>query len=473
MRAYIKIEIIMFFLIMFCSCIQDQELTINDLNRERYKKEQGESEELYVSRSMAIHVANKFFFNEGTRSIDEIVQQVFTLKDKSGNPLMYIINYQSGGFVIISAKKSYYPILAYSDESIFSFDEKIAGVEYWLQDTKKLIEESDSIDNDLKHQIEYLWRQYEVLEDDVITVTSRGSIEENNAFAKRITELRELYPGYRFYSLARCPSNGFAYGGDEIISEMRELASQYGSPLEYTIVGMKDNTQRQKVGPLLTTLWHQNSPFNDLCYKQYKAGCVAIAMAQIMKYHQYPPRFNWSNMPDETATIDTQQLISEIGIAVDMDYGKDGSGSNINKAKSAFVDKFGYHATIKDFDYDETANELLIRNNPVYMRGSDKQILFFNWDGHAWVCDGADNRDYETLYFIEYRQEYSSGYEYDSPGPPSAKQPGVAGYGQLLFHMNWGWKSGINNGWYAFNNVQVGDSNYKHNRKNLYVYPIK
>lgn len=37
--------------------------------------------------------------------------------------------------------------------------------------------------------------------------------------------------------------------------------------------------------------------------------------------------------------------------------------------------------------------------------------------------------------------------------------------------MNWGWKDGSYNGWYGFDNVNVGDNNYKHDRKNLYINP--
>ena len=40
-----------------------------------------------------------------------------------------------------------------------------------------------------------------------------------------------------------------------------------------------------------------------------------------------------------------------------------------------------------------------------------------------------------------------------------------------LVDMNWGWVDGSYNGWYGFNNVNVGGNNYEHNRKNLYVNP--
>ncbi len=46
------------------------------------------------------------------------------------------------------------------------------------------------------------------------------------------------------------------------------------------------------IQPLVKTQWNQSTPYNDLCpeYQGEKCvtGCVATAMAQIMKYHNYP-----------------------------------------------------------------------------------------------------------------------------------------------------------------------------------------
>lgn len=61
--------------------------------------------------------------------------------------------------------------------------------------------------------------------------------------------------------------------------------------LEGAVDGRTDPVQ---VGPLLDSNWHQNAPFNNLCPiwpgdgERSFAGCVAIAMAQIMKYHEWP-----------------------------------------------------------------------------------------------------------------------------------------------------------------------------------------
>lgn len=473
MRTGLKIKMAICLFALLTSCEGEQEIQVYNSSKEIEQNEIKDSDDLRVSQTKALDVANKMLFGEKTRSKSVSEGQVSMIKDESNTPLMYVVNYPNEGFVIVSATQEYYPVLAYSTESNFSLDVSIQGVEDWLQETKVFIQNCEDLDDATKQHIQYLWKQYDEEESEVTAAFSRGSQAESTAFHNRISELRTLYPGYRFYSLLSCPADAFAYGGSDILTEARSLASQYGSPAEYTIIGLKDNTQRNLVGPLLTTTWHQGSPFNALCKNQYPAGCVAIAMAQVMNFHQFPTRYNWNNMPDETATTDTQELIAEIGEAVHMDYNPDRSESSIENSQKAFISNFGYSATIKDFNYDETADELFLRNRPVYMRGYDKQFLVIHKDGHAWVCDGADKTDYETLYFIEYRHEYSTGYEYDSPGRPSAKDPGVVERGTLLFHMNWGWQNGTYNGWYGFNDVKVDEYDFSHLRKNLYVYPIK
>lgn len=48
----------------------------------------------------------------------------------------------------------------------------------------------------------------------------------------------------------------------------------------------------KEVGPLLTTKWNQYPVYNELCPKiegrLSKTGCAATAMAQVMKYYNYP-----------------------------------------------------------------------------------------------------------------------------------------------------------------------------------------
>ncbi|MDE5711825.1 C10 family peptidase [Bacteroides sp.] len=462
-----KVLLLSLFLLSACTNLQDE---FFEDPCEHINGNLTATEAVSVSEADALRIAENFFNKNVTRNVS-FTAESFTINDSLDTPLMYVINYSHGGFVVVSSRKTYYPIIAYSDKSNFPEGKMPDGLDEWIQDVKRDISNPNISDEARQSHIQYLWNLYDDKDNSTVP-ESRSTTEESKAFRDRITELRASHPGYLFYPLSQCNANLFSYGGNDIIANLKNLAAQYGSPERFTIVAVKDNTRRRRVGPLLSTEWHQNSPFNAQCPNQSKAGCVAIAMAQIMKFHEHPNTYNWSNMPDKTATNDTQQLIHDIGSAAGMDYGTDKSSSNIDKAKKAFINKFQYNAVIKDFDYNETANELLIHNRPVYMRGADEKFLFIEWDGHAWVCDGAYDVDNETLYFIEYLFGGPGYYSYSSPDDyPSAKVPGVCGYGTLSFHMNWGWMDGSYNGWYNFTDVNVGDYNFKHNRKNLYVTP--
>lgn len=196
------------------------------------------------------------------------------------------------------------------------------------------------------------------------------------------------------------------------------------------------------VGPLLTTTWNQNYPYNSLCPEDTAghgdhvyAGCVATAMAQVMNYWGYPTTgsgshsyvpFNWSYdqtymydeqtanfgetfynfdmMPDDLDSLSTEEEIYNIallqwhcGISVDMMYSPEGSGAYSEDVPYAVSTYFGYnYPDILDmwyYDNDEWAEALkmeLDQLRPMYYSGSDDSGL----GGHAFVCDGYDENNF-------------------------------------------------------------------------------
>jgi len=87
-----------------------------------------------------------------------------------------------------------------------------------------------------------------------------------------------------------------------------------------SVAGDDSNTcadEYEQVAPLLSTTWHQGCVFNSLlkaeseigctnlpCDRVY-AGCVPIAMAQVMKYYKYPSTYNWGLMPNASGSSET------------------------------------------------------------------------------------------------------------------------------------------------------------------------
>lgn len=65
--------------------------------------------------------------------------------------------------------------------------------------------------------------------------------------------------------------------------------------------------QRAPIAPLVSTRWNQGAPYNDSCPlmsgQRTYTGCVATAMAQVVKHHNWPERgigsntYTWNGQP--------------------------------------------------------------------------------------------------------------------------------------------------------------------------------
>ncbi len=208
------------------------------------------------------------------------------------------------------------------------------------------------------------------------------------------------------------------------------------------------------VAPLLekdNINWNQLEPYNLMCptYTDTKGathrtvtGCVATAMAQIMRYYKYPAAttaeipayttetkainvdaipagttFDWDNMLGtykegnytEAQGNAVAQLMLACGCSKKMDYTAEGSGTGFYVA-SQYANYFGYNPyLIQDVDraaftYDGWTGLIdneLANARPILYMGASRTA------GHAFVCDGSD--------------------------------------GNGLYHINWGWGGYQNN----------------------------
>ena len=218
---------------------------------------------------------------------------------------------------------------------------------------------------------------------------------------------------------------------------------------------------KSSVGPLLRTAWSQGSGYNEYCPKDSRsvegnghvpAGCVAVAMAQIMNYYSWPPRgygknsytprsypqygvqsVDFSNTTYNWRSIDPAKITYHAGVAVNMDYGPYGSGAYLSQAEYAMKMNFRYKASsvtkkYSDAQWDRKLINSLNRNRLVLYQGKGSIV-------HVFVCDGYKKVD--------------NGY---------------------MYHFNWGW-NGSGNGWFKISNMTpFGTSNF--NRNNYAIFDI-
>lgn len=415
----------------------------------------------FVSKSSAQEVANIFFADsqdsKQTKS-NKVIGSVESINNNAGAPLVYVINYEGGGWAIISATKDYYPVLAHSNENQFVIDTTAmnGGLKAWLNETNKAIESSENLDPQITSQIAIEWLRYTFRDSELRqSAIPGGNSPEAIMCRNRLKQLNETYylDGWSFTTLS-------SQSNVSLPSHAYTIADQCGSPYEYTIVGIKDVSVHTSVDPLITTKWNQGSPYNALCPNQDMAGCVAIAMAQIMKFHRLPTRFDWNNMPNTGATHATQFLIAEIGGVIGTNYGEESSSARISKAVRGFG-AYGYNANLKDHNSSDVIFEMVNFNRPIFMCG-DRNLT----KGHAWVCDGLKRNSAEYEYYAEYLNNGS----YDNFGETLLDLPGhFSGIPYTFFHMNWGW-GGSYDGWYA-GAAPTSDRDYQYRRQNIHVSP--
>ena len=177
---------------------------------------------------------------------------------------------------------------------------------------------------------------------------------------------------------------------------------------------------------LKTAEWNQMSPFNKYTPNNYVTGCVATAGAIVMKHHGYPAKgtgshsytwngkdltanfehtYDWASMPDkydgtnDAAFDGVARLMADLGVAVEMNYAKDGSGSYIGNLVTALQKYYGYSKlshlmAIEDVGaeaWNGRLHEEIDANRPVLYAASDPA-----GGGHAFVIDGYKDESFSV-----------------------------------------------------------------------------
>ena len=286
---------------------------------------------------------------------------------------------------------------------------------------------------------------------EVLTLKSPAGMAKAGSRIK----IKENEPQYYIYTAKE--NNGFVIvSGDDALSPivgystenidensdmptvLVEWLNEYSQYVDDVRAGKITPAQRgakagkRAVAPMLQTTWDQTSPYNNLCPEvngqKTPTGCTATAMAQIMKFHEWPitplKMISWeSNITGKTETIDltkrtynwdnmlphyrngytaeqaqeVAQLMVDVGKAIHSSYSPGGTGSNEAYAANAFVNVFDYSKAIRIIKRVESTEEeyvKAIRDNlearqPVLYIGIGANYT----GGHAFVCDGIDEND--------------------------------------------------------------------------------
>lgn len=226
---------------------------------------------------------------------------------------------------------------------------------------------------------------------------------------------------------------------DEYTRQIESYLETNPAEAEPSTRGIEISDNRKPISPLIATKWNQSAPYNKMCPEMNGhlcvTGCVATAMAQVMKFHNWPPKGNgmrndysfthelhWDDMlndylPGKFSDAEANAvalLMLDCGKAVDMSYSPYASGAQAFKMQHAFPVYFDYSREIRylmrDYysqaEWDQIIYDQLADNHPVLYGGQSTE------GGHSFVCDGYSEDGY--------------------------------------FHINWGW-GGLSDGYFRLN----------------------
>ena len=298
---------------------------------------------------------------------------------------------------------------------------------------------------------------------DLLVLTEKGDLHAEDLTQEYNIDDSEIEPkemmAYLLNSRSITPPPSF--GGDPI------------DPNKPDIIMVGDWVTKYQVEPLVKVKFDQEDPYNKLCFDNEgnicPAGCVAIAVIQVMSANKCPNTignltYNWDTIINNYKTNTSSQdvlasWIRTIGGQCNMIYSTDGSSAYTTDAKNCFSLYPQYkNVTI---DYNPNKDEvysMLSNGKSMYFSGSRVDSTHNQIDtcGHAWVVDGCIYQEQNVTTTTIY-------------GAVISKYTNYRNY----VHCNWGW-GGLCDGYYflnAFNlknGAEIQDPNTNSGSMNRY-----
>lgn len=331
-----------------------------------------------------------------------LIQPVDTLdlamtyaSENGGFDCFYAFNFSDNGFVLVSADTRCTPILGYSTNGNFAWQDLPENAASWFEDYRSCIE--------------------------------RGI-------------------------LSGAPED------PETAAEWKELLNGNVKPSP----AAKDDTY------LLTSTWEQGSGYNNYCPvmngEHVVVGCVATAMAQIIRFWGYPNRgfghsgYNHTTYGHQEVNFDT----------TDYDYSlmPDHLTRRSSAAERDMVSRLCYHCGVTvHMNYQ----------NPEHTSGSGAQsshvpegLLHFGYTDTRYVDRGVVGDDVKWRVMIRNEIDAGRPIYYSGSGTSGGHAFVLDGYSsQNRFHFNWGW-GGYSDGFYTLSTMQGFTAN---NDMVINIYP--
>ncbi len=356
------------------ACSEDVTLEVNTEDKTGYESLTDEETAVlsmklqgtFVSESDALQKATKFWGLTSSRTdLQEKVCRVFWVKYQSSLSQMsrtienedsipvYLVNRVNGGSVLVAGDERLPEILAYSEEGELSLEKNGSGLDVFIDNLPAFI--SSEIN------------RFEIRNDSLLQNVeniSRGVVEPVPWQRLEV----ETTPWITTYSYP------------QLVSVTWNQTGLYNQKFPSVVCDNSTNIQLEHA----------------------YAGCVPVAISQILSFHKYPVKFgntivNWLEITrypsidllSPTYRDQLQSLLYEIAEdeTIEIEYDCSGTSSNIYCA-NAFFEKMGYVTDGVQSYQNEKVKGSISNSRPVYARGESSGSS----SGHAWVIDGGEGK---------------------------------------------------------------------------------
>ncbi len=331
--------------------------------------------DLEVDRVCHNWVAYVAFHGAGWADIDDVVIESMRPISVNDTVMAYYAEIAPQGYVLVPALMELAPIMAYSDKYRVDWESDVGQAAL------------------LREVLAFRMK---------IVVETYGSLEATSPDKGDMLQTADNRAAWKRFSVS----------SDEFTGEL----------------STKNPDDYRNVGPLLTSVWHQYSPYNLLCPDgdgdRCVVGCVATSAAQILDYYEWPPEgygtrqyywvgdyscegsspgemqfadlndaFDWDNILDEcedASPLDEinamSELCYEVGVAYSMDYGACGSAAFTSDGETIYPDRFRYLDQIERHDRKNTTQQYW--SDMIEAEIEAGRPIHYQIHTHAIVCDG-------------------------------------------------------------------------------------
>lgn len=336
------------------------------------------------------------------------IKKIDTFADDSGEAMYYVVYLQPSGFVVVPCDDLVEPVICFADSGTYdpSDDNPLGAL----------------VSRDIPARIAAA-RAVKAAKDD--WTQTQTLTKKKTALQKNVIKAHDKWN--RLLDYSDMPAVMGISGISEVWVEPL-VQSMWGQ----TTVGSYEGG--------LSCYNYYTPPYEYGNSYNYPCGCVATAMAQLMRYREYPGTYVWNNMPlqpDNSISVPERQAIGQFCFdaaeSVDTIYASGSSEASLSDASRELRETFYYTNSIRGSNptIGDGLNGIVNPN----LDASYPVLLGLNGPGggHAVVCDGY-------------------GYNVST----------------LYHHLNMGW-SGNDDAWYA---LPVVDAYYYYNNIHTCVYNV-